>query len=120
MRSIQVLTTKSRMTILTTATTTTSAIAFSQLELLHQWPWRSFSHPHRNCSFSSSPNKKSTWTFTKKTRNFTSLAAMPFDLSPPPIDHDLLVSYLTLFSTWVMFISRENPRKLKNFVLWMN
>ncbi|PON86622.1 GTP-binding protein TrmE/Glycine cleavage system T protein, domain [Trema orientale] len=76
------------MTILAAATVTFPHL---ELELLHPWPWRSFSHPHRNVSSSILRNKKSTWAFfNKKTMNSTNLAALPFDLSPPPIDHDLL------------------------------
>ncbi|XP_062077305.1 putative transferase At1g60990, chloroplastic isoform X2 [Humulus lupulus] len=78
------------MTILTSAAITTSAITFPQLDLLHQRPWSFFSHSHRNVSFLSSGFKKSRWSFSKSMRNPTNSAALPFDLSPPPIDHDLV------------------------------
>ncbi|KAF4357170.1 hypothetical protein F8388_003317 [Cannabis sativa] len=78
------------MTILTTATITTSPITFTQPDLLHPTPWSSFPSSRRNGSFFSSGFKKSSSYFSKSTKNSTNLAALPFDLSPPPIDHDLV------------------------------
>ncbi|KAH7518825.1 hypothetical protein FEM48_Zijuj09G0212300 [Ziziphus jujuba var. spinosa] len=64
--------------------------------------WRPYSPNHQNAAFSSSHcnnrattlkllslSSKTTW------KNCRTLAALPFDLSPPPIDHDLLDTVAT-------------------------
>ncbi|EXB97354.1 hypothetical protein L484_024217 [Morus notabilis] len=83
-------------TTLSSPLTKTSAVSFPQLQLhllLH--PWRPFSCP--------SSRNKSTWgrwtittgTTKRRKNSLVAGAAFPSDLSPPPIDHDLLESLET-------------------------
>ncbi|KAM1135438.1 hypothetical protein ACFX2J_044271 [Malus domestica] len=66
--------------------------------LLNPRPWRSFSYLHQNGAFLSTQAKnnqhnqkqKQKLTLSSKTaRSRVVSSALPFDLSPPPIDHDL-------------------------------
>ncbi|KAM1436687.1 hypothetical protein ACFX2I_044473 [Malus domestica] len=70
--------------------------------LLNPRPWRSFSYLHQNGAFLSTQaknnqhNQKQKLTLSSKTtRSRVVSSALPFDLSPPPIDHDLLDTVAT-------------------------
>ncbi|XP_015893725.2 putative transferase At1g60990, chloroplastic isoform X2 [Ziziphus jujuba] len=90
------------------STTTLFASSSSSSSSSHPLPpqllnsWRPYSPNHQNAAFSSSHcnnrattlkllslSSKTTW------KNCRTLAALPFDLSPPPIDHDLLDTVAT-------------------------
>ncbi|ONI36137.1 hypothetical protein PRUPE_1G571400 [Prunus persica] len=65
-------------------------------ELLLLNPWRSFSYLDQNGAFPWTQTKtkehkqKHKFTLSSKTTRKGVVLALPFDLSPPPIDHDLL------------------------------
>ncbi|CAN6584534.1 unnamed protein product [Malus baccata var. baccata] len=74
--------------------------------LLNPRPWRSFSYLHQNGAFLSTQAKnnqhnqkqkqKQKLTLSSKTtRSRVVSSALPFDLSPPPIDHDLIDTVAT-------------------------
>ncbi|RXH92293.1 hypothetical protein DVH24_033189 [Malus domestica] len=72
--------------------------------LLNPRPWRSFSYLHQNGAFLSTQaknnqhNQKQKQKLTlssKTTRSRVVSSALPFDLSPPPIDHDLIDTVAT-------------------------
>ncbi|CAN6720123.1 unnamed protein product [Malus baccata var. baccata] len=71
--------------------------------LLNPRPWRSFSYLHQNGAFLSTQanknnqhNQKQKLTLSSKTtRSRVVSSALPFDLSPPPIDHDLIDTVAT-------------------------
>ncbi|KAL5562817.1 hypothetical protein UlMin_032564 [Ulmus minor] len=76
-----------------------SAISSLQFRLLLH-PWRPFSHPYQKGFFPSSRSRRNPTILTrnlsllpKTTRSSSGLASLPFDLSPPPIDHDFLETF---------------------------
>ncbi|XP_068313400.1 putative transferase At1g60990, chloroplastic [Pyrus communis] len=81
-----------------------AAAAGGDFLLLNPRPWRSFSYLHQNGAFLSTQaknnqhNQKEKQKLTlssKTTRSRVVSSALPFDLSPPPIDHDLLDTVAT-------------------------
>ncbi|KAB2628401.1 dimethylglycine dehydrogenase [Pyrus ussuriensis x Pyrus communis] len=79
-----------------------TAAAAGDFLLLNPRPWRSFPYHHQNGAFLSSQaknnqhNRKQKLTLSSKTtRSRVVSSALPFDLSPPPIDHDLIDTVAT-------------------------
>ncbi|KAJ0078235.1 hypothetical protein Patl1_36639 [Pistacia atlantica] len=72
--------------------TTAPARPFSRISThLHSLSSRNFLNRTGFTHHQEGKNKtKNTTTLSLKSTSFQSIAALPFDLSPPPIDHDIL------------------------------